>query len=212
MNKKEKKDVKYGEGERISLRSMRRLFFAIRMPQEALPVLELAQDHLPKQGARFSLTHEFHLTFKFLGEVEALTEMQVRIAARNVAKALTFTPQDLELSFVKPEIFYNKNNDPTVVSVGVRMSAALYQFHYELEAALDPFGFRIEKHRFKPHITLAHIHEIDEPVRKEVVYMLRQVHVKSALFSVKEFELIQSDLKYGKASHYEILETFPFKF
>lgn len=202
MNKNE------NEGERTSLRSVRRLFFAIRMPKEALPALELAQDHLPKQGARLSLAHEFHLTLKFLGEVEALTEMQVRIAARNVAKALTFTLEDLELSFVKPEIFYNKNNDPTVVSVGVRMSEALYQFHYELEAALDPFGFRIEKHRFKPHITLARVHEIDDVVRKEVVEMLRQVHVKSTSFSVKEFELIRSDLEYGKAPHYETVEIF----
>lgn len=187
---------------------MNRLFFAIRMPKEALPALELAQDHFPKQGARLSLAHEFHLTLKFLGEVDVLKETQVRIAARNVAKALTFTPQDLEMSFTRSGLFYNKNNDPTVVWVGVRMSEALYQFHYELEAVLDPFGFNIEKHRFKPHITLARVHEIDARVRREVTEILKQVHVKSGSFLIKEFELIRSDLEYGKAPHYETVETF----
>jgi len=190
---------------------MNRLFFAIRIPDEALPVLELAQDHLPKQGARLSLAHEFHLTLKFLGEVDALKETQVRIAGLNVAKALTFTPQDLELSFTKPELFYNKSNDPTVISVGVRMSEALYQFHYELEAAFDPFGFKIEKHRFKPHITLARIHEIDEPVRSAVLKMLGHIHVNPISFPVEEFELIRSHLTYGQASEYETIETYPFK-
>lgn len=188
---------------------MNRLFLCLFVPATHVPTLELVQDHLPTEGVRFTKAHDFHLTFKFLGEVDFVKRVQVQLALKELHREITFTPQDLQVQFSDVGTF-SLDDEPTVVWVGVKLSPKLYEFHYEMEGVLERFGFRKDSHRFKPHITLARVRDLTYPALKPTQAALSRLGVKRQSFQAVEMALVNSQMEMSSSPQYDTLETFPF--
>jgi len=97
-------------------------------------------------------THNLHITLRFIGEVDrgSVEEIKDRVLSAIVAR-----PFEVELrglgAFPGP---YR----PRVVWVGVSRGAEqLTRIHDEIERGLRGLGFRPDRERFVPHITLARV-------------------------------------------------------
>ena len=139
---------------------IQRYFFAINIPEEATPALKLVQDHLPKEGARYSFSNFFHVTLKFLGELDEVKGMEAKLKAQGLTRQMTFSEDDLEIRFNGVGVF-RKEQEPRVVWAGVKISDKILDFQRNLEEALEAVGFPMERKRFKPHITLARVHDVE---------------------------------------------------
>jgi 2'-5' RNA ligase len=117
-------------------------------------MVENLQAGLRKTGANLKLVNldNIHLTLKFLGNTsEALVPKIKEImeeGARNIA------PFELELIGVGA--FPNMNRIQ-VVWVGTRCGEGLVDLAAYLEDELHQLGFKKEKRKFSPHITLARV-------------------------------------------------------
>lgn len=188
---------------------MKRLFFAFRIPKEARRPLELFQEHLPQVGCRVSMVSDFHVTFKFLGEVFASKELEIILNAQAVIRRAALSPDMLEVQFSKPGLF-EFNGQPSTVFVTVKLQEALYQFQKDLEYALEPLGFGVEKRRFKPHATVARLREFKAAFRAPWLEVFKGLGVQRAPFSISELELIETRLSPDGSPVYETVERFSF--
>jgi RNA 2',3'-cyclic 3'-phosphodiesterase len=195
--------------ESSSLDAKQQYFFALRVPEAMHAPLRLVQDHLPFSGLRLTKTNDFHVTFKFLGEMDLVKELQVRIATKDLIKKMAFALEDLELTFTKVG-YFNHKGQPSVVWAGVKMSETLYQFQYELQVLLGSFGFKVEKDRFRPHVTVARLRDVAEATSSDVKAALNQLGVKRQSFSVGTLDLIKSHLKFDEAPEHELVESIEF--
>lgn len=189
--------------------SLNRLFLAFDVPESSHRALQLVQRHLPKAGARWTFTRHFHLTLKFLGEVDLVKQVQVQCLVRDLVKSMTFSKEDLELGWTKVGVFH-KGEDPSVVWAGVGMSPALYQFQYELDSALAGLGFEIEKRTFRPHVTLARLRSLESYRRREVRAALESLGLQRGRFSVSGVTLYRTLMREDAAPEYEALDVYPF--
>ena len=187
-----------------------RLFFAIRIPFEFWKPLTLIQERLPTlPGIRYSLTHDFHLTFKFLGECDSMKALEAEVNVRSTLKRLHLRVEDLELSFSKLN-FFQKDGIPQVIWVGVKMSSALYVFQQELESTLELLGFESDGKRFYPHVTLARVREFkDHGALEAWKFLFGKLGVQRKSFTVETLELIESQLELESSPVYETVARFP---
>lgn len=128
-----------------------RLFYAIEFDEGVKTELVKAQSILKKRAKRANFTRKenFHLTLRFMGEIEdanypVLAKIQAEIASKH-------EPFLLELS--KPGIFERGNK--FIVWWGIRKSEQLYSLQKSLEEEIRLNGFVSEHKIYNPHITLA---------------------------------------------------------
>lgn len=191
------------------MKESERYFFAIDIPEAAVPPLTLVQDHLPREGIRYSFVHYFHMTLKFLGELDEVKVMQAQLRAKEIASRMKFSPDDLKISFKGVGVFW-KGGDPTVVWAGVKISDALFDFQRNLEEGLESAGFHMEKKPFKPHITLVRVRDVDRSALDQATEKLNHLGVKKKTFSIEGFNLMKSHLVPGKPARYDEIKHFLF--
>lgn len=172
-----------------------RLFIAIDISVEANDELLRVQKLLPK--ASMSLARQFHITLKFLGEVNADKVSDITNALKNIR----FNAFELELSGIG--CFPNKK-DPRVIWVGLKESLELTKLASDIEKSLKEFGFEPE-HKFRPHLTLARTKFIDDK------YLFRteldKINVLQVRFRIDSFSLYSSVLT-EQGAVYEIIKRF----
>lgn len=188
---------------------MKRLFFAFRIPKEAQRPLELFQEHLPQVGCRVSMVSDFHVTFKFLGEVSASKELEIILNAQILLRRAALSAEALTVQFSKPGLF-EFNGQPSTVFVTVKLTEELYHFQKDLEYALEPLGFGVEKRRFKPHATVARLREFKAAFRTPWLEVFKGLGVQRTPFVVPALELIETHLAPDGSPVYETVERFPF--
>ncbi len=185
-----------------------RYFFAINIPAEMEPPLRLVQDHLPQKGIRYSLTNYFHVTLKYLGELDDLKAMEVRLKGKELAQKMLFSIEDLEVKFTKVGVFF-RNGLPNVVWAGAYISQKLLDFQRNLDEGLLQGGFRMEKKRFQPHITLARVRDVKTSTT-QITEKLRTLGVQRKSFKITSFYLMKSHLVPHQSPTYEVIEEYKF--
>lgn len=128
-----------------------RSFIAIELPETAQSALSDLQGELKKYGAdvRWVKPENIHLTLKFLGDVEEnIVEGIIDSLKGTCDKHSTFS---LELSGIG--VFPNKKS-PRVLWVGLTGSKILPVVQQEIDIEMATMGFKREKRRFAPHLTL----------------------------------------------------------
>lgn len=171
-----------------------RLFIAIDFNELKDYFIEL-QKLLPL-NAKLSLTKEFHLTLKFLGEVQPNNAEKVISALNNV-------------KFHKFEVFLDSigifptENYIRVVWVGLNPEEKVIELQSRIEKLLEKM-FRKEKD-FKAHITLARVKEPED--KKSFVENVKKIKVESRKIEVKDFRLVKSTLT-SQGPVYEDLQVF----
>ena len=171
-----------------------RLFIAIDFNKLKDYFVEL-QKHLPK-NAKLSLTKSFHITLKFLGEVQP-DKVEEIINKLKTIKLESFTVF-LDSIGVFPSESYIR-----VVWVGLKPEDKVLELQKQIDEALSKL-FKQEKD-FKSHITLARVKYLED--KKQFIEQLKKIKVENKKIEIKDFRLIKSTLT-PKGPIYEDLMVF----
>ena len=123
---------------------MVRLFVAIPFPEDLRERLALLSGGIP--GARWTDPDNFHLTVRFIGEVDRPTCDDV-VDALSQVRADGF---DLVLTGIDQ---FGKGDKARVLWIGVEKNPALLRLHDRVESALVRAGLAPEARKYSPHVT-----------------------------------------------------------
>ncbi len=167
-----------------------RCFVAIEIPESIQDKLVEIQNQIRSNMGRVSWTKRgnFHLTLKFLGEVDNRRIDEISTALQYVTKEIK--PFSLEIGGVGA--FPNLVR-PRVLWVGLRQGVKpTISLTNAINRELIQIGFP-EDTRFHPHITLARMkRQINLNSFTDLFKKFETV--KGTLITVKEFTLVRSDL------------------
>lgn len=159
---------------------MPRLFTAVEMPRDAALSLSFLRGGLP--AARWIDPENYHLTLRFIGDVEA------RLADEIVASLdrIEHAPFRVELSGLGT--FGSKK--PHSIYAGVAPSAPLDALQADIDRACRRLGLAPDPRRFVPHVTLARLRQ---PKADDVArYLAGRGGFRTPPFPVGRFVLFSS--------------------
>jgi 2'-5' RNA ligase len=175
---------------------MPRLFTALEIPREAALSLSLLRGGLP--GARWVDVENYHLTLRFIGDVEGHVADEIANALDRIRRP-AFT---LTLSGVGA--FGGKK--PHAVWAGVAASPDLTALQAEIERICQRLGLPSDPRKFMPHVTLARLRNASpEDVAR---YLSARGNFAAMPFRVGRFVLMSSRDSVG-GGPYVVEEAWP---
>jgi 2'-5' RNA ligase len=178
---------------------MPRLFVAIDIPEEIKAQLGGLKTAVPT--ARWVNPANFHLTLRFIGEIDAERVEPVQTALASVQG------QPFDLRFVGVGRFPpSAKKAPRVLWAGLAPQPHLMTLQQRVETALEPVGFKPEARGFNPHITLARL-RTHKPAPEAVAFLEANANFSAGPFHVPAFYLIESELR-PEGAHYTRLATY----
>ncbi len=168
-----------------------RLFIAIDLPDH---LRSHVQSICPATlaGAKWLPMEQFHLTLRFIGDVEADRFQQIQQTLTQIARP-TFN-----LSLKGVGVFPNLHR-PRVLWVGLDVGPALLELQKDIEARLVELGIPAEDRPFSPHLTLARFKFSN--AHQVAKYLEEQGTFCSEPFTVGQFILYSSLLTPKGALH-----------
>lgn len=172
-----------------------RLFVALSLPEAVKAELRQAQtvlrQGLPERGVRWTTPDQFHLTLKFLGNVEAARVAALGQALEAVGRQ--FGPLSLRAEGIG---FFPGARSPRVVWAGVRDAREdLPRLQQAVEEAVGEFTAEKPESKFSGHVTLGRVKQLG---RREVERLVELASPFSAKpfgeWAAQELELIRSQL------------------
>ena len=162
-----------------------RLFIAINFTTETRSQLLALRDELrdKSERGRYSLLENLHLTLVFLGECDA----KQTSAAKFSLDAVNLEPFNITVDCIGR--FKRYGGD--LWWAGIRENKALTDLQQELTSVLCSHGFKLEKRKYSPHITLA----------REVVTDIKPWTIEPFSEKVNTIELMKSEHINGKLTY-----------
>ena len=184
---------------------MLRLFVALPLPEYARDYLAGVAQGIP--GARWVSSDRYHLTMRFIGEVDGSV-------ARDVCDALErIDLPEIDLQLHGLGTFSDaKRNGPAqrgaaaVLWAGVRQNEGLNRLRTKIENAVQRIGLEADRRKWHPHITLARLHGQDQ---KLLQYLNLRGDYLGEPFRIREFNLYSSFLGHGSGALYREEASFP---
>jgi RNA 2',3'-cyclic 3'-phosphodiesterase len=163
---------------------MHRLFVALALPVALKAQLAgLAGGGIP--GAKWVPPENYHLTLRFIGEVETWRAEEVDEALASI-RAPSF-----ELSLRGLGTF-EKGGKVQALWVGAEKTEGLAFLQGKVETALQRVGLERERRRFAPHVTLARTEKA--PPEKLIAYVQAHNLFRAPPVPVETFTLFSSRL------------------
>ena len=175
---------------------MPRLFTALEIPHDASLSLSLLRGGLP--GARWIDTENYHITLRFIGDVEGHVADEIAYALDRVERA----PFMLSLSGVGQ--FGGKK--PNSVWAGVEPKPELMQLQAEIERICQRLRLPTDPRKFVPHVSLARLKNA-EPV-DVAHYLSARGNFSTLPFKIGRFVLLSSKDSVG-GGPYVTEEAYP---
>jgi 2'-5' RNA ligase len=125
-----------------------RLFTGLEVPHEVAFALSLKRGGL--QGARWINPENYHITLRFIGDVDHTTADEVTDALDRLSDSEAFT---LRLS----HLGWFGGDKPRALYAGVDNNAALQRLQAAQERVLQRLGLAPEGRKFVPHVSLARL-------------------------------------------------------
>lgn len=174
-----------------------RIFIAALIPQEIkLAIRNYVESIKPHwDGVRWESDEKFHLTLKFLGEVEESLLGDLEKALR--AGVHGVSPFNMA---IKGFGGFPSLRRPRVLFVDLSYNHELESFHMDLEARLEGIGFGREGREFKSHITVGR-------VRRYANVRGSFPNPEPLAFTISEIAVMRSILR-REGSQYEGLSVF----
>jgi 2'-5' RNA ligase len=170
---------------------MPRLFVALAMPEEIALELDALCSGLP--GVRWTDADDFHLTLRFIGEVDHSTFYEIG----EVLAGISLPPFDLVLKGVGT---FPPRGAPHTLWAGVADIEGLAPLKRRIDRTLREVGLDGEKRNFVPHVTLGRVRE-PIPEARFGAWLTRRALFKSRPFPVSSFNLYSSLTKPEGAEH-----------
>ncbi|TWB36894.1 RNA 2',3'-cyclic phosphodiesterase [Nitrospirillum pindoramense] len=177
---------------------MIRLFVGLEMPEAVRDALSRLSGGLP--GARWAPPENYHLTLRFIGEVDEGVAQDIDQALDLVAApAFTLTLDGLGQ--------FGRGERSRVLWAGVRPEPALDHLQAKVESAVVRAGLPAETRKFSPHVTLATLGRETSAAR---VGRLMEDHglFQAGPFAVDRFVLYESVLG-RQGSTYHVVRDYP---
>lgn len=167
-----------------------RCFIAIEIPKPIQALLVPVQTHLQSEIRKVSWTKSgnFHLTLKFLGDVDSETVGAVSEAVQNIAA--TQSPFSIEFGGVGT---FPSLARPRVIWIGIKHGAAIVSHLAKaVNLELKPLGFPRDP-RFHPHLTLGRLRS---PINLQPLKSVLRKYdtIDEATMRVSEITVMQSQL------------------
>jgi len=175
---------------------MLRLFVAVDPPVTIKQHLLLLSRSI--FGARWQNLEQIHITINFMGEVNN-SQLPLIIGALASIKA---EPIELNINGVD---YFGSNRQPRTLYAKVVPNPELIKLSKQINDALSDIDIKIEKRKFKPHITLARLKQtsyqsVGQFIQQEALF-------KTESFWLDEFHLFSSKLK-PEGAQYSIEGSF----
>mgnify|MGYP000512653491 CR=1 FL=1 len=176
---------------------MPRVFIAVDLPQPVRDRLAMLRGGIP--GARWVPPENYHLTLKFLGEID-------HGAIEDVIAALA----DLVMPGFAVAIdgvgHFGTERKPSVLFARVARSDLLQRLHDKVDRATVAAGLPPDDRKFAPHVTLAYL-------RQANIARLARWQQENNLLRVPDIPVARVDVVEshtgGEASHYVSLAEIP---
>ena len=178
-----------------------RLFFAVPLTEGICGVVHQAVERVPLDDPpwRWIPSRNYHITLKFLGEVEEQSLPRLVDAASRAAKACS----PFELSFERFGAFPSISRPRVLFYAAGRGSEDLASLAGRVEDELVPLGFERERRRFRAHLTLARVRN-RPPLEVQRILEAVPDLPGTALQRVERFVLMQSTLSRSGARYDEL--------
>jgi len=175
---------------------MPRLFTALEIPRDAALSLSLLRGGLP--GARWIDVENYHLTLRFIGDVEGHVADEIANALDRVRRP------EFMLNLSGVDAFGSKK--PHSIYAGVSLSPELNALQGEIERICKRLGMAADPRKFVPHVTLARLRNprIDDVVH----YLSSRGNFSTLPFKVGRFVLMSSRDSVG-GGPYIVEEAWP---
>lgn len=186
-----------------------RLFIALPIPDRVKDEIERVQDELrailPKQCVRMTKREQFHLTLRFLGNVEARRAKELVEQVETACRGFSTLKLKAERIGCFPDLRF-----PRVVWVWVHDDAERLQaLQKVVEMAASPFAEKKEEKDFTGHATIARLNGINRP---QAEVLAKFAHgMSNRLFGEwigNEVNVIHSEL-WPDGSRYTTLAAIP---
>ncbi|WP_029353641.1 RNA 2',3'-cyclic phosphodiesterase [Bosea sp. 117] len=175
---------------------MPRLFTALEIPADIAGTLAMLRGGIP--GARWISPEFYHVTLRFIGDVDYAV-------ARDVAAALDEVERfGFELTLDGVDQF--GNNKPRAIFATVKANRELIELQAEQERLMKRVGLPPEGRNFRPHVTLARLR--DTPPRQVAEYLSIRGYYRSPTFEVPRFVLFSSRDSVG-GGPYRVEASYP---
>lgn len=164
---------------------MPRLFTGLEIPREIGAALASLRGGLP--GARWIDPDDYHVTLRFLGDVDGAVAREVAaLLGRVDRRGFTLRCEGLS-SF--------GSRKPRAVVAAIEQSAPLMELQAEHERLMRRVGLEPETRKFFPHVTLARLRESSN--RQVADYLAERGPFRSPAFPVGRFVLFSARASVG---------------
>ena len=182
---------------------MIRAFVALPLPSEIQRELGIIQAQLIETQAavKWDTSEKFHITLKFLGDVDPSKPQLIARELQNSIGGLS----PFDLSFVSLGAFPNISQ-PRVVWIGTEQNEPVQGIQERVERVCSSFGFVKEDRPFHAHVTLGRVkgdRNLDRLTAK-----LKSITFKPLIARCSEVHIIRSELK-PSGSVYTLLNSIP---
>ena len=164
---------------------MPRIFTGLEVPKNVAQSLSILRGGLP--GARWIDPENYHLTLRFIGDVDDQTELEVASLLGRVRR------QPFELRFDALSSFGGRR--PRAVIAALAQTAALMELQAEHERLMQRVGLEPEGRKYTPHVTIARLR--DSSSRQVADYLAARALIEPLPFTVSRFVLFSSRASVG---------------
>lgn len=172
-----------------------RLFIATKISEKFILNLKEIQQQLAKCG-KLTLVKDFHLTFKFLGEVNPnkLDAIKEKLSEIKFEKIKT--------SFTSLGCFPS-NKEIRVIWLGLNNEDEIIKLQIKVDNKLKEIGFE-KDNRFSPHITLTRVKYIQDKTKLNEI-LNKKLNLDS--FEINKITLFNS-IETNEGYKHEVLNDF----
>ena len=164
---------------------MPRIFTGLEIPADVAQSLAMLRGGLP--GARWIDPENYHLTLRFIGDVDDATAHEVASLLGRVRRPA------LELRFETLSSFGGRR--PRAVIATLAQTPALMELQAEHERLMQRVGLEPEGRKYTPHVTLARLR--DTSSRDVADYLATRAFIQPLPFKVTRFVLFSSRASVG---------------
>ncbi len=175
---------------------MPRIFTGLEIPADVAQTLSFLRGGLP--GARWIDPENYHLTLRFIGDVETGLAREIAFMLGRVTRA----PFALRLECLSS--FGGRK--PRAVVASAAPEPALLELQAEHERLMQRVGLAPEGRKYTPHVTIARLR--DSSSRQVAEYLSERGSFRSLPFAVERFVLFSSRASTG-GGPYVVEEAFP---